>query len=169
MTSDSFLSEQIDRLEIYRALVACSRALDEEWWELLDFAFAKNAYFNDADGLGKLTIPQLRAALEQMYSTRVHGTHNIANVRYDIRGDRARVITEVATVFLSSTNVPTQFSLGRSAGYYIDDFVRADVGWRILVRTPFLRSKTRELVELSEDTLTQIAVTRHDLSEHSHL
>lgn len=124
-----------DRLEIQECLYRYARAIDTRDFDLLSTVFTADAliHYDIAEGIklhrGEM-ITWLRNALQIFAATQ----HVISNPQIELDGDIAR-----STCYLTGTHVQEKLDGGDSlvveGGFYTDDHVRSEAGWRIQRRT----------------------------------
>lgn len=135
-----------DRARIERTLRRYSQGVDQRDWALYRRAFAPGALIEVPGYLDTPLGPEefaghLAGAFD---TTRLSGQHILANTLYDIRGDRARTVTEFLAVTTErqepgpAGGAPIAVRRQISGGLYVDDLVRTDDEWliahRVLVR-----------------------------------
>ncbi|WP_353809588.1 nuclear transport factor 2 family protein [Agromyces sp. SYSU T00194] len=134
------------RAEIHDVLIAYCQAQDQELWSLWDRVFTPDATVRMPGVTDAAFTPdQLQGFLRQFNATRVSGQHTVSNVLVDLDGDTARTVSELTAVTLQTTDREGVLKRSRSAGLYVDDFVRTDEGWRIRSRTTL-----QKLVEIDD-------------------
>ena len=123
-----------DRIEIGDLLVRYTVAIDKKDWNLLDTCFTPDAdvdYTESGGAKGK--YPEVRAWLEKALAPFPMTVHFISNTTVEIDGDRAKARTYVINPmgFPKPDGGLHLFTVG---GYYNDELVRTEDGWRIASR-----------------------------------
>ncbi len=134
MTEDEWLSQLRDKIAIEELLVRYCTAIDTKNFELLDSVFLPNATIDYRKSGGiRAQLPEIKAWLAEALRPFVQLQHMIGNVTANIDGDRARCVC----YFYNPMGMPreeggmTSFVCG---GFYRDQLVRTDGGWRIAER-----------------------------------
>ena len=158
MTRDMAIREVSDREQIRDLLTLYCTAVDSKNYKLLDSCFTKAAKL-DLSGLGGPvgSYAEFRQWLEQSLKYLDSMQHSITNTVFDIDGDSARAKTMFANINLmnkpdGSSHV---FTVG---GYYVDELVYTNEGWKINQRVEKLcyfdgERPSREALEVAQSGL----------------
>ena len=123
-----------DRLDIHELMNAYARMVDERDWSRMDEVFAPRATIDYRSTGGKAgpyreTLEWLHRALEPWPLN----LHFITNVSIDLAGDEARSRCYFHAPMGRADDDGGQLVI-TNAGYYDDDLVRTEQGWRIAAR-----------------------------------
>ena len=128
------LAAVVDRLAIQDLLVRYCKAIDTKDWDLLDTVFVPDAHVDYTSSGGvQGAYPEVRAWLAQVLPNFPVSQHAVSNFDIRIDGDRA----QSRVYFYNPMGRPkpeggvSMFFIG---GYYVDELVRTEDGWRIAQR-----------------------------------
>ncbi|GAA3613733.1 hypothetical protein GCM10022223_32400 [Kineosporia mesophila] len=148
----------LDRAAILRTLRRYSQGVDQRQWDLYLSSFTDEGTVEIPGYLEKrISAKEFVTFLSGTFDrNRLSGQHVLGNTLFDLRGDRARTVTE----FLAYTTEQQDedVAVQRSAGLYVDDLVRAEGGWLIAHRTLVRKSDNRKVVHYDQRTA---ALTRN--------
>lgn len=129
-----------DRLEIQDAVTRYSHGLDQRLWEQWDLAFTPDAIIDYRPvGLGEFTLAEARNYFTAGDPQRYTGQHLVANTLIDLAGDTAKARSEYTFFTFARTDDPAKALRTSGGGWYDDDLIRTDVGWRMTRRTMGLK------------------------------
>ena len=135
MTARHLTLEEIsDRMQIDDVLNRYARAIDSKNFDLLADVFTSDAHI-DYSASGGLTgaYPEIRKWLERSLSLFSVYQHALCNTTYQIDGDTARTRTYFVNPMLYK-NADGGDHIFTIYGYYVDELVHTQAGWRIATR-----------------------------------
>lgn len=119
-----------DRQDISEVLVRYATGIDRRDWSLLRSCFTDDC---EAD-YGKIGVwhgaDEITAWMKQTHEPVGHTMHRITNHAVTVNADAATARSYVDALVL----FPDNKSGTRATGYYDDELVRTDEGWKIAVR-----------------------------------
>jgi len=128
------LEEISDRIEINDLLVRYTVAIDEKDWELLDTVYTPDAKIDYTSSGGiKGEYPEVRAWLAKALAAFPMTQHLVSNSVVELAGDTATARTMVFNP-MGTANDKGGYDLFFVGGWYEDELVRTEHGWRIAVR-----------------------------------
>ena len=140
------LERIIDRQEIDDLLTRYATAVDTKDWELYETCFTEDAFidYESAGGI-KGKLPEIRAWLEKTMAMFPTSQHMVINRELVIDGDAATC----RAGFYNPMTLPEGEGGGTllwfDGGYYCDDLVRTDEGWRIKKRVEEFSYSTQQM------------------------
>ncbi|MBZ2195409.1 nuclear transport factor 2 family protein [Occultella gossypii] len=142
------LQEISDRIEITDTITRYSYGLDQRIWPEWDRTFTPDAVLDfSAVGMSEHSPAELRAIFTQGDATRIPvGQHLLHNTVIEVDGDRATARSEYTMTTHSRTETEGKARRVQGGGWYSDELVRTDAGWRITRRTA--NSKWIDVVEV---------------------
>jgi hypothetical protein len=124
----------IDRLEIQDLLTRYCKAIDTKDWSLLDTCFVPDAHVDYTSSGGVAgAYPEVRAWLAQVLPNFPMSQHTIGNFDVSIDGDRASSKVHFYNP-MGRPKADGTLSLFWIGGFYVDELVRTQDGWRIAKR-----------------------------------
>jgi 3-phenylpropionate/cinnamic acid dioxygenase small subunit len=123
-----------DKLEIHELMNRYARMVDDREWERMNEVFAEDATIDYRSTGGKAgpfreTLAWLARALEPWPLN----LHCITNLSIELAGDRARSRCYFTAPMGREQDSGAQLVI-TNAGYYDDELVRTERGWRIAAR-----------------------------------
>lgn len=120
-----------DRLEIQDLLFLYAQMVDRRQWEHMDEVFTPDASIDYVSSGGiagpyRSTLEWLNRALEPWPLN----LHHVTNVRIELDGDRAHSSCQFHAP-MGRVEEGGSHLVITNAGYYHDDLVRTEAGWRI--------------------------------------
>ena len=123
-----------DRIAIQDLLTRYTVAIDDKDWELLDTCFLPDAYVDYTSSGGiKGEYPEVRAWLAKALAAFPMTQHLVSNSVVELAGDTATARTMVFNP-MGTAKDKGGHNLFFVGGWYKDELVRTDDGWRIAVR-----------------------------------
>jgi 3-phenylpropionate/cinnamic acid dioxygenase small subunit len=128
------LERLIDRQEIDDLLIRYATAVDTKDWDLYETCFMEDAFidYESAGGI-KGKLPEIRAWLEKTLAMFPMTQHVVCNRVIEIDGTRAKA----RSVFYNPMGLPQEDAanlLFFDGGYYNDQLIKTDAGWKIRER-----------------------------------
>jgi hypothetical protein len=141
------LQEISDRLEITETITRYSYGLDQRRWEEWDLAFTDDAVIDfSAFGMTPASPADVRQIFSQGDPLRISGQHLLSNIVIRLDGDTATTHAEFTMVTLARVEGTRLVRRARAGGWYEDQLVRSDAGWRIRRHTGY--GKWNQLEEI---------------------
>lgn len=145
------LQEISDRLEISETITRYSYGLDQRRWEEWDLAFTDDAVIDfSAFGLAPVAPAELRKTFSQGDPVRISGQHLLSNIVIRLDGDTASTHAEFTMVTLARIEGTELVRRARAGGWYEDQLVRTEVGWRIRRHTGYGKWNQFEVVPIEQ-------------------
>jgi 3-phenylpropionate/cinnamic acid dioxygenase small subunit len=128
--------ERVDRADIGDVLVRYATGIDRRDWSLFRSCFIEDCQADYGDIGTWRSADEITDWMRASHEPMGHTLHRITNLAVDLDGDRATARSYVDAIVLvadTATGV-------HAVGFYDDDLVRTDGGWRIARRrfTPVL-------------------------------
>src|SRR5262245_25192948 len=126
-----------DRLEIQDVLLRYAHAIDHDM-ELWDQVFTPDAELDYRIGGPERAFgaaSEIKQYMLEIHATALATQHFVSNVLVSLDGDRATGRTAVRGYLVRPGTRAHLVEITDFIGYYDDDFVRTDQGWRIARRT----------------------------------
>ena len=125
MATDSTVRDELD---IQRVIADYAWACDNADWELLKSVFSDDAELDYSTTQGPAgprdeIVAWLEASLSQVEMIQ----HVVTNHQIDLAGDRA----SVRAMFYCCVRIPGMDQMVITGGYYDEELVRTDAGWKI--------------------------------------
>ena len=119
-----------DRADITEALLRYATGIDRRDWATFRTVFTADCVL-DYGEIGSFTgVEAVTEFMDQSHAMAGHTMHRLSNIVIALDGDRASARTYVDGLILAPDNAS-----GVSAvGFYDDDLIRTDHGWRIARR-----------------------------------
>jgi len=134
------LTEISDRIEITETITLYSVGLDQRQWELWDRTFTPDAVLDFTPvGLSVQTIAEARATFDANEARIPAGQHLLTNTIIELDGDTATARSEYILNTFERVDTPGRARWNRGGGWYDDDLVRTEDGWRISRRTAHVK------------------------------
>lgn len=120
-----------DRADITDTLVRYATGIDRRDWVAFRSCFTDDCVL-DYGQIGTFDgVDAVTAFMEQSHAMAGHTMHRLSNIVIDLDGDRAVARTYVDGLILAADNT----SGVNAVGFYDDELVRTEQGWRIARRT----------------------------------
>lgn len=128
------LADLADRIEIQDLMSRYSTAVDAKRWDLLEDVFVAGSVVDfRGNGGPELAYPEIVEYLKESLAGFAGCQHYVTNHMITLNGDEATCRIYVFT-YLASI-VDGEEVLFADGGWYDDELVRTDAGWRIKRRT----------------------------------
>lgn len=119
-----------DRADITEVLLRYATGIDRRDWETFRTAFTEDCVLDYGD-IGSFSgVDAVTAFMDQSHAMAGHTMHRLSNFVITLDGDTATARTYVDGLILAADNA----SGVNAVGFYDDDLVRTDQGWRIARR-----------------------------------
>lgn len=127
MTTDETRAAHHDITDV---LLRYATGIDRRDWELFRTCFTADVVA-DYEGIATWRgVDEITAFMAEVHAGMGHTLHSLSNMAIDVRGD-----TATARTYVDNTNMMPDGRSGTHAiGYYDDELVRTDDGWRIARR-----------------------------------
>ena len=139
------IQEISDRIEIDDLLTRYATGVDRRDWGLLETCFTPDAYIDyTAFGGTEGHVKEVRAWLEKTFEMFGRSQHLVTNREVVIDGDTA----SARSGFYNPMHLPREGKadfLFIDGGYYVDELVRTDDGWKIALRREEFSYSTRTM------------------------
>ncbi|MEV0358646.1 nuclear transport factor 2 family protein [Nocardia sp. NPDC050697] len=116
-----------DRLDITDLLVRYASGIDRRDWPLFRTVFTPDCEL-DYGEIGRWHgVDEVTDFMERAHAAAGHTLHRLSNIAIAVDGDRATARTYVDSLVLTSDGA----SGVQATGYYDDDLLRTEAGWRV--------------------------------------
>ena len=140
------LQEISDRLEIDELLTRYATGLDRKDWDLWETCFTADASIDySAFGGTSGGVKQVRAWLEKTMAMFSMSQHMVINREVSIDGDAATCRSGFYNPMILAPGESTGPLLWFDGGYYCDELIRTEEGWRIKRRVEEFSYSTRSM------------------------
>ena len=120
-----------DEQEIIALLTRYATGIDRRDWTLFQACFAEDAR-TDYGSFGQWTsAAQITAFMAQAHATAGHTLHRLSNFAIDAQGEGAVARSYVDALLMPG---PAGGEVHRGIGFYDDELVKTNQGWRIKAR-----------------------------------
>lgn len=124
------MTEREDRQDITDVLVRYATGIDRRDWPLFRTVFTEDCVL-DYGQIGRWDgVDAVTDFMEQTHAAAGHTLHRMSNHAVKVDGDSAQARTYVDAYVMAADNA----SGVNAVGFYDDDLVRTDEGWRIASR-----------------------------------
>jgi 3-phenylpropionate/cinnamic acid dioxygenase small subunit len=124
------MSERDDRQDIADLLVRYATGIDRRDWALFRTVFTDDCQL-DYGVIGKWQgVDAVTDFMEQVHALAGHTMHRLSNLAITLDGDKAAARTYIDGLILVADNT----SGVNAIGFYDDEIVRTEAGWRIARR-----------------------------------
>jgi 3-phenylpropionate/cinnamic acid dioxygenase small subunit len=124
------VSEREDRLDIADVLVRYATGIDRRDWPLFRTVFTDDCVLDYGEVGSWKGVDAITEFMQQAQSMAGHTMHRLTNQVITVDGDTAQSRTYVdALIMMEDSN-----SGVNAAGFYDDELVRGDDGWRVARR-----------------------------------
>lgn len=120
-----------DREEIADVLVRYATGIDRRDWPLFRTVFTEDCELDYGEIGSFKGVDAITEFMDQAHSMAGHTMHRLTNQVIDVHGDTAETRTYVDALIMMGDGD----SGVNAAGFYDDELVRADDGWRVARRT----------------------------------
>lgn len=123
------MTEREDRQDIAEVLVRYATGIDRRDWSLFRTVFTEDCEL-DYGEIGRWTgVDAVTEFMQQAHAMAGHTLHRLTNQVITVDGDSAQSRTYVDALIMVGDNQGVN-----GIGYYDDELVRTDAGWRIARR-----------------------------------
>jgi uncharacterized protein (TIGR02246 family) len=124
------MSEREDRQDISEVLLRYATGIDRKDWKLFRTVFTDDCELNYGQVGTWKGVDAITEFMRQAHETASHTMHRLTNQVIDVSGDKAQSRTYVdALIMVGDGNAGVN-----AAGFYDDELVRGDDGWRVARR-----------------------------------
>jgi uncharacterized protein (TIGR02246 family) len=124
------MTEREDRQDIFDLLVRYATGIDRRDWPLFRTVFTDDCQL-DYGEIGTWNgVDAVTQFMEQVHAMAGHTMHRLSNQAITVDGDAAAACTYIDGLIMAADNK----SGVNAIGFYDDDIVRTDDGWRIARR-----------------------------------
>jgi uncharacterized protein (TIGR02246 family) len=124
------VTERDDRQEIADVLLRYATGIDRRDWELFRTVFTDDCQLDYGEIGAWQGVDAFTEFMQQVHAAAGHTLHRLTNQVIRVDGDRAQARTYVDALIMVGDNT----SGVNGIGYYDDDLVLTDAGWRIAGR-----------------------------------
>jgi uncharacterized protein (TIGR02246 family) len=124
------VTERDDRQEIADVLLRYATGIDRRDWELFRTVFTDDCQLDYGEIGAWRGVDAVTEFMQQVHAAAGHTLHWLTNQVIRVDGDRAQARTYVDALIMVGDNT----SGVNGIGYYDDDLVLTDAGWRIAGR-----------------------------------
>jgi 3-phenylpropionate/cinnamic acid dioxygenase small subunit len=124
------MTEREDRQDISDLLVRYATAIDRCEWRLLGSVFTQECDVDYGEIGAWQTADAVIEFMEQAHALAGYTLHRLSNMAITVDGDRAEARTYIDGAIMASGNKSGVHAIG----FYDDEIVRTDDGWRIAQR-----------------------------------
>jgi 3-phenylpropionate/cinnamic acid dioxygenase small subunit len=124
------MSEREDRQDITDVLLRYATGIDRRDWPLFRTVFADDCELDYGEVGSWKGVDAVTEFMQQAHAMAGHTMHRLTNQVITVDGDTAEARTYVDALIMLGDNT----SGVNAAGFYDDDLVRTDDGWRVTRR-----------------------------------
>jgi 3-phenylpropionate/cinnamic acid dioxygenase small subunit len=124
------VSEREDRQDITDVLLRYATGIDRRDWPLFRTVFADDCELDYGEVGSWKGVDAVTEFMQQAHAMAGHTMHRLTNQVITVDGDSAEARTYVDALIMLGDNI----SGVNAAGFYDDDLVRTDDGWRVTRR-----------------------------------
>jgi 3-phenylpropionate/cinnamic acid dioxygenase small subunit len=124
------VSEREDRQDITDVLLRYATGIDRRDWPLFRTVFADDCQLDYGEVGSWKGVDAVTEFMQQAHAMAGHTMHRLTNQVITVDGDTAEARTYVDALIMLGDNT----SGVNAAGFYDDDLVRTDDGWRVTRR-----------------------------------
>jgi 3-phenylpropionate/cinnamic acid dioxygenase small subunit len=125
------VTEREDRQDIADVLVRYATGIDRRDWPLFRTVFTDDCELDYGEVGSWKGVDEVTEFMQQVHALAGHTMHRLTNQVITVDGDTAQARTYVdALIMLADNN-----SGVNAAGFYDDELVRSDGGWRVARRS----------------------------------
>jgi 3-phenylpropionate/cinnamic acid dioxygenase small subunit len=141
------MTEREDRQDIADVLVRYATGIDRRDWPLFRTVFTDNCQLDYGEVGSWQGVDAVTEFMQQAHALAGHTMHRLTNQVITVDGDSAQARTYVdALIMLADNN-----SGVNAAGFYDDEFVRAERGWQI-ARRRFIQVRVAPVGPVGDQT-----------------
>jgi 3-phenylpropionate/cinnamic acid dioxygenase small subunit len=124
------VSDREDRQDIADVLLRYATGIDRRDWPLFRSVFADDCELDYGEVGSWYGVDAITEFMQQAHAMASHTMHRLTNQVITVDGDKAEARTYVDALIMVGDNK----SGVNAAGFYDDDLVRSDDGWRVARR-----------------------------------
>ncbi|MCK0176023.1 nuclear transport factor 2 family protein [Mycolicibacterium sp. F2034L] len=121
------MTDREDRQDITDVLLRYATGIDRRDWALFRTVFTEDCVMEYGEIGTWNGVDAVAEFMEQSHGMAGHTLHRLSNVTITVTGDSATARTYVDALILAPDNT----SGVNAVGFYDDDLVRTDAGWRV--------------------------------------
>ncbi|OBB60534.1 polyketide cyclase [Mycobacterium sp. 852013-51886_SCH5428379] len=121
------MTDREDRQDITDVLLRYATGIDRRDWALFRTVFTEDCVMEYGEIGTWNGVDAVAEFMEQSHGMAGHTLHRLSNVTITVTGDSATARTYVDALILAPNNT----SGVNAVGFYDDDLVRTDAGWRV--------------------------------------
>jgi 3-phenylpropionate/cinnamic acid dioxygenase small subunit len=124
------MTDYEDKQDISEVLVRYATGIDRRDWALFRTVFTDDCELDYGD-IGTFSgVDAITEFMDQAHALAGHTMHRLSNMAIELDGDKAMARTYIDGLILAQDNQ----SGVNAVGFYDDDLVRTDTGWRVARR-----------------------------------
>ncbi|WP_422743638.1 nuclear transport factor 2 family protein [Mycobacterium sp. WMMD1722] len=124
------MTERADRQDITDVLVRYATGIDRRDWPLFRTVFTDDCALDYGDiGIWR-GVDEVTEFMDRAHALAGHTLHRLSNVAVTVTGDTATARAYVDALIFAGDNASAVLAIG----FYDDELVRTDAGWRIARR-----------------------------------
>ena len=124
------MTEREDRQDISDLLVRYATGIDRRDWALFRTAFTDDCELDYGEIGAWKGVDAVTEFMEKVHAMAGHTMHRLSNQAITVDGDKAEARTYIDGLIMAGDNT----SGVNAIGFYDDEIVRTDAGWRIARR-----------------------------------
>lgn len=124
------MTEYQDRQDISDVLIRYASGIDGRDWALFRTVFTADCDVDYGDIGHWRSVEEITDFMDRAHAMAGHTLHRVTNIAVTVEGDRAAARAYVDALILAQDNATGV----QAAGFYDDELVRTDAGWRIARR-----------------------------------
>jgi len=141
------VSEREDRQDITDVLLRYATGIDRRDWPLFRTVFADDCELDYGEVGSWKGVDAVTEFMQQAHAMAGHTMHRLTNQVITVDGDTAEARTYVDALIMLGDNI----SGVNAAGFYDDELVRTDGGWRV-TRRRFIQVRVAAIGQAQEAT-----------------
>jgi 3-phenylpropionate/cinnamic acid dioxygenase small subunit len=127
------VGERDDRRDVSDLLVRYATAIDRRDWALFRTVFTDDCQLDYGEIGAWQGVDAVTDFMERVHAMAGHTLHRLSNQVIAVDGDRATARTYVDALIMAADNASGGAGVN-GIGFYDDELVRTDAGWRIARR-----------------------------------
>jgi 3-phenylpropionate/cinnamic acid dioxygenase small subunit len=141
------MTEREDRQDIADVLVRYATGIDRRDWPLFRTVFTDDCELDYGEIGAWKGVDAVTEFMQQAHAMAGHTMHRLTNQVITVHGDAAQARTYVDALIMLGNNT----SGVNAAGFYDDELVRSDDGWRV-ARRRFVQVRVATVGDVQEAT-----------------